>query len=173
MNLGLANQIHHRTRGCVVSDSWGDGSSLPVWPFQDGQGRGGKLKKQKRPDSLKQSSKAVARKRLGHFTVSSQEEQIASALHDHSGDWSERGLCLPRGSSNGMAWLHRVACALVELGPRWRGRLHFFAAGPFPPSFPTLLSHATLEAMMSSGAGHSRQPPGRDSLKNDCTESEI
>lgn len=37
------------------------------------------------------------KKRLGHFTVSSQEEQIASALHDHSRDQPERGLCSPRG----------------------------------------------------------------------------
>lgn len=29
--------------------------------------------------------------------VSSQEEQIASALHDHIGEWPERGLCLPKG----------------------------------------------------------------------------
>ena len=51
-----------------------------------------------------QTSNAVARKRLGHFTVSSQEEQIASALHDRSRDWPERGLCLPRGEAR-MAWL--------------------------------------------------------------------
>lgn len=47
---------------------------------------------------IAQTSKAVASKRLGHFTVSSQEEQIASALHDHSRDWPERGLCFPGGS---------------------------------------------------------------------------
>lgn len=35
--------------------------------------------------SIAQTSKAVARKRLGHFTVSSQEEQIASARYDHCG----------------------------------------------------------------------------------------
>lgn len=46
---------------------------------------------------LAQMSIIVARKRLGHFTASSQEEQIASALHDCSGDGPERGLCSPRG----------------------------------------------------------------------------
>lgn len=51
-----------------------------------------------------QNSNVVARKRLGHFTVSSQEEQIASALHDHSRDWPERGLCSPGGEAI-MAWL--------------------------------------------------------------------
>lgn len=47
--------------------------------------------------SVAQTSEAVARKRLDHFTVSSQEEQIASATHDHSRDWPKRGLCLPKG----------------------------------------------------------------------------
>lgn len=41
---------------------------------------------------------ACAKQRLGHFTVSSEEEQIASALHDHSRDRPEKGLCLLRGS---------------------------------------------------------------------------
>ena len=73
----------------------------------------------------------VARKRLGHFTASSQEEQIASAPHDRSGDGPERGLCSPRGKPEcqglaaeaamflEMGWQHAVVFTLaLSLQPR-------------------------------------------------------
>lgn len=63
--------------------------------FSDGQDGTEKLNPLICTD-LAQMSITVARKRLGHFTASSQEEQIASALHDRSGDGPERGLCSPR-----------------------------------------------------------------------------
>lgn len=64
--------------------------------FYDGQAKTEKLDPLICTDRA-QMSIIVVRKRLGHFTVSSQEEQIASALHDHSRDEPERGLCSPRG----------------------------------------------------------------------------
>lgn len=64
--------------------------------FYDGQAKTEKLDPLICMD-LAQMSIIVVRKRLGHFTVSSQEEQIAAALHDHSRDEPERGLCSPRG----------------------------------------------------------------------------
>lgn len=64
--------------------------------FSDGQDQTEKLNPLICTD-LAQMSIIVASKRLGHFTASSQEEQIASALQDSNEDGPERGLCSPRG----------------------------------------------------------------------------
>lgn len=87
--------------------------------------------------TVAQTSEAVARKRLDHFTASSQEEQIASALHDHSRDWPERGLCLPRGKLewHGLAAQGGMWSGVTGSGVAWEAAL--FTAGPFPPVFPT------------------------------------
>lgn len=86
--------------------------------------------------SVAQTSKTVTRKRLGHFTVSSQEEQIASALYDHSRDWPERGLCLPRGKLewHGLASQGGMCSGVTGARVVWEAAL--FAAGHFPV-FPT------------------------------------
>lgn len=89
--------------------------------------------------------------------MSSQEEQIASALHDHSRDWPERGLCLPKGR---LEWHGLVAqggmwSAVTGAGVAWEAAL--FTAGPLPLSFQPLPSHAALGAMMSSSAAGSGQ----------------
>ena len=98
------------------------------------------IQKQNQPDwlSVAQTSKAGARKRLGHFTVSSQEEQIASALHDHSRDWPERGLCLPRGKLewHGLAAQGGMWSGVTGTGVAWEAAL--FTAGLSPnPVFLT------------------------------------
>lgn len=120
-----------------------------------------KFKTQNRPDWLcvAQTSKAEARKSLGHFTVSGQEEQIVSALHDHSRDWPERGLCLPKGR---LEWHGLVArggmwSAVTGTGVAWEAAL--FPAGLLPLSFQPLPCHAALGAMMSSRAEGSGQLP--------------
>lgn len=114
-----------------------------------------------------QTSNAVARKTLGHFTVSSQEEQIASALHDRSRAWPERGLCLPRGMQE---W-HGLAAQ----GGMWSGVtgtwLAWEAALPFPPVFPNSpqsCSSGNYDVMQQC-----RQPPWWVSLKHTTAKSEI
>lgn len=99
--------------------------------------------------------------------MSSQEEQIVSALHDHSRDRPERGLCFPKGTPE---W-H----GLVEEGGMWSGvtgtrvawEAALFTSGPLPQSFQPLPSHAALGAMMSSSAAGAGQLHGsfKESLK--------
>ena len=91
--------------------------------------------------------------------MSSQEEQIASALHDHSRDWPERGLCSPRGKLewHGLAAQGGMWSGVTGTGVAWEAAL--FAEGPFLLSSHAILSHATLEAVMSSSSAHSGQPP--------------
>ena len=108
MNLCLSNQNPHWTRWCYRHIQQ---QNHPGWL------------------SVAQTSKAGARKRLGHFTVSSQEEQIASALHDHSRDWPERGLCLPRGKLewHGLAAQGGMWSGVTGTGVAWEAAL--FTAG--------------------------------------------
>lgn len=64
--------------------------------------------------------------------ASSQEEQIASALHHHIGDWPERGLCLPKGRLewHGLVALGGMWSSLTGTRVAWEaGRVFFF---PFP-----------------------------------------
>lgn len=96
-------------------------------PFLRRTGPSGEFKK-KKPCcwwSAGRTCKAVARKRLGHFPASSREEQIASALHDHTGDWAERGLCLPTGGARmarlGCIGWHVVRCSWT--GMAWEAAL--------------------------------------------------
>lgn len=103
-------------------------------PFSRRTGPSWNFKKQNQRGllSVAQTSKAVAAKRLGHFTVSSQEEQIASALYDHSRDWPERGLCLPMGKLewHGLAAQGGMCSGVTGARVVWEAAL--FAAGPFP-----------------------------------------
>lgn len=140
---------------------------LNSWPFQDGQDQ---AENSKRRISLAgwawhKPLKNVARKRLGHFTVSSQEEQIASALHDHSRDWPERGLCLPKGRLEWHGLVAQGGMWPAVTGARVAWEAALFTAGPLPLSFQPLPSHAALGAMMSSSAAGSGQLPWWVSLK--------
>lgn len=120
-----------------------------------------KFIKQNKPGwlSVAQTSKAVARKRLGYFIVSSQEEQIASALHDHSRDWPERGLCLPKGELEWHGLVAQGGMWSSVTGTRVAWLAALFTAGPLPLSFQPLPSHAALGTMMSSSAAGSGKLP--------------
>lgn len=146
---------------------------LNSWPFQDGQDQ---AQNSKRRISLAgwawhKPLKNVARKRLGHFTVSSQEEQIASALHDHSRDWPERGLCLPKGRLEWHGLVAQGGMWPAVTGARVAWEAALFTAGPLPLSFQPLPSHAALGAMMSSSAAGSGQLPWWVSLKKNTVRS--
>lgn len=91
--------------------------------------------------------------------MSSQEEQIASALHDHSRDWPERGLCLPKGRLEWHGLVAQGGMWPAVTGARVAWEAVLFTAGPLPLSFQPLPSHAALGAMMSSSAAGSGQLP--------------
>lgn len=107
--------------------------------------------------SVAQTSEAVARKRLDHFRVSSQEEQIASATHDHSRDWPERGLCFPEGKleRHGFVAEDGMWSGVTGTGVAWEAAL--FSVDYLLLSFPPLPCHAALGAMMSSSAAGGEQ----------------
>lgn len=143
MNICLTNQNPHSIHWCIATDSWGLGSSLPPCPFPDGQGRAVKIQKAEPAWLIERCTNQQSRskeKGLGHFTVSSQEEQIASALHDHSRDWPERGLCLPRGKQewHGLAAQGGMWSGVTGTRVAWEAAL--FAAAPSHPPSPIFSS---------------------------------
>lgn len=85
----------------------------------------------------------LARKRLGHFTVSSHEEQIASALHDRSGDWVWKGSLFAQGEAR-MAWLDGAGWHVVSCNWEWGVGGCTFCCRPFPACLSNMYSAMQL-----------------------------
>lgn len=165
MGYELLHQIPHWIHCCTATD-WHNSTFL-TFSRSTGPSRKFIMKSQPGCLSFAQTSKAVARKRMGYFIVSSQEEQIASALHDHSRAWPERGLCLPKGDLEWHGLVAQSGMWSSVTGTRMVRLATLFTAGPLPPSFQPLPSHAALGTMMSSSA------PGSGKLSSLKIQSKV
>lgn len=138
-NLSCVFLYDHK-RDCVQSKPdrrRGKESTGGSWPFLRWTGPDRKVGSAYLRSPWANEDHCSKAKRLGHFTVSSQEEQIASAPRDGSGDGPERGLCSPGGDA-WMPWLGCRGWHVVFLETGWRCKLYFRLWFYFGPIFLTL-----------------------------------